>query len=157
RSSGAGSGSTRVPCTWRGTTIGRGEPARASTPSQPPGPVQSRASRNPCRNPGIALHEECVSMAALARRRSLRYPPPRGGAGACSARRAGDARPAGPPHLRAAARLATHPRSSDAAPAQHRDPLIASTGLRGHPLEVHAAVAEDLGERMGLVVVLVED
>src|SRR5689334_16003658 len=128
---------TVVPCTCRGRAIGSGTPTPATTRSQLR-PADSRASRNPWRRPGTS-HPSCVSTARLARGAGVRYAPRRvAGVHAPRPRRGGcDPRA---PRVARAARLAA-----------------ADRGSRRDALEVDVGVAEELAERVALVLALVED
>src|SRR5213593_4228344 len=139
---------TRVPCTWRGRASGTRTPTRARTVSQPGAAAHSAAPRNPCRRPGTASQGACVSTVRLAAPGGLGYPAPRGtprGGGPESPRSAGRSRAARAPRLPGADRLAT-PASRT---GRRRSRLDA--------LEPNLRVAEQLVERLSLVLALVED
>src|SRR2546425_6512648 len=146
--------STRVPCTCRAVTTGKGTPARTTTASQPAAPAHASRPRKPCARPGTAAHEACVSIASLAGPRHLRYGAPRDDPWARAARRAARARGPGVARLRRAARLAAAARCGSLRGVVDHGRSLAS---RLHALERHVGVAEQLLERRPLVLVLVED
>src|SRR5438552_8415291 len=139
---------TRVPCTWRGRASGTRTPTRARTVSQPGAAAHSAAPRNPCRRPGTASQGACVITVRLEAPGGLGYPAPRGtpgGGGPESPRSAGRSRAARAPRLPGADRLATPARRT----SRRRSRLDA--------LEPNLRVAEQLVERLSLVLALVED
>src|SRR5581483_7777566 len=137
---------TRVPCTCRGTTIGNGDPTRATIGGQSR-PADSAPSRKPWRRSGVSCHGAWVSTPSLAAPPALRYLLWRGGAWGARTRPARPGGDAGRPRaarLGAPARLATR---------RHRP----GPGSQRDSLELHVGVAEHLLERLPLVLVLVED
>src|SRR5205814_99807 len=122
-------------------------PTRARTVSHSAA-VHSAASRKPWRNPGTASQGAWVSTVRLAARGGLRYLAPRETrrrGGTQSARPAGRPRAARAPRLPGADRLA----SPAGRTARRRSRLDA--------LQPHVGVAQQLVERVPLVLVLVED
>src|SRR5205814_8136264 len=110
--------------------------------------AHSAASRNPWRSPGTASQGACVSTVRLAARGGLRYLAPRETRrheGTQPARPAGRPRAARTPRLPGAERLA----SPAGRTARRRSRLDA--------LQPHLGVAQQLVERVPLVLVLVED